>query len=253
MNELDVPIDEFEEEHEQYRRSEWDLALSRCERESQLLDTGFTREEIAQAIRETSRIKSQRANTVLNLKMEKVEEFTEGVKSKLTQMIGLKKDPEYLYNEWKLNRGTRIVQRAVQSATTAIKRLSSMGDESNQHESTTPVQDESNSSNNFIGGASFGITRDSLSTRFHLDGHNSNSEGGLLWPFAIVRVIYDNSPAQDAKLRKGDRILKIGHITAMNHDQLRRIPELGQVAAKKEEQVVCIVEDRNGHRRQCTI
>lgn len=239
-------IDEFEEEHEQYRRSEWDLALSRGERESQLLDAGFTREEIAAAIRETSRIKSHRANTVLNLKMARVEEFTEGIQSKLMQMIGFRKDPDHLYNEWKLS-GVRIVQIAVQSVTKTIERLSSIG---------TPIPSEGNLSEHFppiIMGPSFGITRDSLSTRFDLDGHNNNSEGGLLWPFAIIRVVSNHSPAYDAKLRKGDRILKIGCITAMNHDNLRRIPELGEVAAKKEGQVVCVVEDSNGHRRQCTI
>ena len=69
MNEVDIPIDEFEATYSPHRRSEWDLALSRGERETQLLELGFTREEIAAAIRETSKIKSQRANTVLNIKL----------------------------------------------------------------------------------------------------------------------------------------------------------------------------------------
>ena len=57
MNEVDIPIDEFEATYSPHRRSEWDLALSRGERETQLLELGFTREEIAAAIRETSKKK----------------------------------------------------------------------------------------------------------------------------------------------------------------------------------------------------
>ena len=103
MNEMNIPLDSYEAFHAPIRRSEWDLALSRGERESQLLESGFTREEIATAIRETSRIKSQRAQTALNIRMEGVEEFTENARRRGMEILGLRKNPDWLYNEWKLS------------------------------------------------------------------------------------------------------------------------------------------------------
>ena len=103
MNEMNIPLDSYEAFHAPIRRSEWDLALSRGERESQLLESGCTREEIAMAIRETSRIKSQRAQTALNIKMEALEEFTENARRRGMEILGLRKNPDWLYNEWKLS------------------------------------------------------------------------------------------------------------------------------------------------------
>ena len=107
LDEVNIPLDSYEAFHAPIRRSEWDLALSRGERESQLLESGYTREEIATAIRETNRIKSQRVQTALNIKMEGIEEFTENARRRGMEIIGLRKNSDWLYNEWKLSTSPR--------------------------------------------------------------------------------------------------------------------------------------------------
>jgi len=277
MNEVDIPIDEFEATYSPHRRSEWDLALSRGERETQLLELGFTREEIAAAIRETSKIKSQRANTVLNIKMAGIEEATEQLRTKGLELIGLRKNPDWLYNEWKnsaahgprpLNakRAGSIYRREGDRAAAAIvselqssldyrgtsklirnvvrriKRGLSSGDE---YTVGSPSEDTDD-------GPPFGITRKSFISRTP-HGSTLNSDEGMLWPFAIIEVVHPNSPAHEAKLNKGDRIIKLGNITALTSDHGRSIPALGQVAAKKDESLLMEVENIDGVRRACTI
>ena len=97
-------------------------------------------------------------------------------------------------------------------------------------------------------GPPFGITRKS----FRIVGDNNNN-GGPLCPFAVIKVVYPNSPAHEANLRRGDRIIKLGHISALNHEHCRAIPELGQVASKRESTLLVIVEDGYGNRRTCNI
>ena len=53
--------------------------------------------------------------------------------------------------------------------------------------------------------------------------------------------------------QRGDRIIKLGNISALNHNHCRALPELGQVAAKKESTLLVIVEDEYGNRRTCNI
>lgn len=276
MNEVDIPIDEFEATYSPHRRSEWDLALSRGERETQLLELGFTREEIAAAIRETSKIKSQRANTVLNIKMAGIEEATEQLRTKGLELIGLRKNPDWMYNEWKNNsaeprplnakRAGSIYRREGDRAAAAIvselqssldyrgtsklirnvvrriKRGLSSGDE---YTVGSPSEDTDD-------GPPFGITRKSFISRTP-HGSTLNSDEGMLWPFAIIEVVHPNSPAHEAKLNKGDRIIKLGNITALTSDHGRSIPALGQVAAKKDESLLMEVENIDGVRRACTI
>eukprot|EP00571_Detonula_confervacea_P009593 CAMPEP_0172316558 /NCGR_PEP_ID=MMETSP1058-20130122/28666_1 /TAXON_ID=83371 /ORGANISM="Detonula confervacea, Strain CCMP 353" /LENGTH=584 /DNA_ID=CAMNT_0013030895 /DNA_START=155 /DNA_END=1906 /DNA_ORIENTATION=- len=284
--ESDIPIDRYETSRSPHRRSEWDLILSRGERESRLLESGFTREEIAAAIRETSRVKAQRANTVLNLKMAGFEEFTDNIRRQTAKMVGLRKSSEWMYNDWKKNnaacrrthfsdtRAESIFQREGDRAAAAMgpsssepvpfegKRSISPGVrhaiQTIIHRGSSPLfpmmEEERPESANVYTGPAFGITRMSLSSRVgfgNYDGCDANE--GYALPFAVIKVVYPASPAHDAGLCRGDRLIKLGSITALNHDHCRAIPELGQVAATKECSIPVVVEDDHGVRRNVTI
>mmetsp|Transcript_14359 Transcript_14359/g.31234 ORF Transcript_14359/g.31234 Transcript_14359/m.31234 type:complete len:337 (+) Transcript_14359:1-1011(+) len=266
----DVPVDRHEEVREGRRRNEWDLALSKGERESRLLESGCTREEIAVAVRETCRIKAQRANTVLNLKMSGVEEFAEDVRRKGSKFVGLRKSSNWLYNDWKSNKNTYL--RLHCSATVASE---DVGPKAKDEAAATlhdgkkkrsPVRhvvqriihhgmstiDSDPTPECPKGGPAFGIDHLSLSTRTGLGFGNDDDTKGV-WPFAVINVVHPGSPADEAGLRRGDRLIKLGSITALNHDRCRDIPELGQVAAAKELPIPATVEDENGVRREIAI
>jgi hypothetical protein len=230
------------------------------------------------ASHETSKIKSQRANTVLNIKMAGIEEFTEKLRTQGGELIGLRKNPDWMYNEWKNNSAAhgprplnakragsiyrregdraaaafvselqssldyRGTSRLIRNVVRRIKRGLSSGDE---YTVGTPSEDTDD-------GPPFGITRESFISR---TPHSStlNDDEGMLWPFAVIKVVHPNSPAHEAKLNKGDRIIKLGNITALTSDHGRSIPALGQVAAKKDESLLMEVENIDGVRRSCQI
>lgn len=292
-SETNIPLDRYESVRAPRRRSEWDLALSRGERESRLLEMGCTRQEIAAAVRETSRIKAQRANTVLNLRMEPVEEFTSGVSRRCAKMVGLRKDSSWMYREWK-NGGSRsaahpnfsvmrsnaiVQQERRREATESSGEVLSPEEEEGgtfvrklMHRPVSPLKEREateeerpESPRKVYTGPAFGITHKSLSTRFGLGDkgdtndnrasfHSRGGESsGALWPFALVKMVFPESPASEAELRRGDRIIKLGNITALNHDRCMAIPELGQVAAAKECSIPMLVEDEAGIRRDVII
>ena len=99
-----VPIDEYESySHPTAPKSEWDLALSRAERERRLLDAGYSRDKIAAAIRETNRVKDQRRQTVLTLGASGAQEFAESVGRTTKKALLLRKGSDHLYQEWKVS------------------------------------------------------------------------------------------------------------------------------------------------------
>ena len=49
-----------------------------------------------------------------------------------------------------------------------------------------------------------------------------------LVPFAEIDEVAADGPAQSAGVRLGDRLLRFGHLTASNHDQLRALARLTQ-------------------------
>ena len=99
-----VPIDEYESfSHPTAPKSEWDLALSRAERERRLLDAGYSRDKIAAAIRETNRVKDQRRQTVLTLGASGAQEFAESVGRSTKKALLLRKGSDHLYQEWKVS------------------------------------------------------------------------------------------------------------------------------------------------------
>ena len=97
-----IPIDEYESYfHPTAPKSEWDLALSRAERERRLLDAGYSRDKIAAAIREANRVKDQRRQTVLTLGAAGAQEFAESVSRTTKKALLLRKGSDHLYQEWK--------------------------------------------------------------------------------------------------------------------------------------------------------
>mmetsp|Transcript_17028 Transcript_17028/g.29314 ORF Transcript_17028/g.29314 Transcript_17028/m.29314 type:complete len:501 (-) Transcript_17028:484-1986(-) len=259
-----IPIDMYEEARRPHRRNEWDLALSRGERESRLLELGCTREDIAAAVRETSRIKAQRANTVLNMKIAGLEEFADEVRRQGTKLVGLRKSSDWLYNDWKKNKNTyRKSYPTLTNATSGSEMQPSVAPSSDIKKKSShqlnrsvlaekagpdsPKRPEYAKANN---GPAFGITHISLSSR---TGFGDGSDSGGLWPFAIIKVVHPGSPAHEAGLSRGDRLIKLGDLTAVNHNHCKAIPELGQVSATKEHPISAVVEGENGVRRTVTI
>ncbi|KAL9187893.1 hypothetical protein ACHAXT_006271 [Thalassiosira profunda] len=260
--EANIPIDTYEDERASQRRSEWDLALSRGERESRLLEAGCTREEIAAAVRDTVRIKGQRANTVMNIKMAGVEEFVEGVTHNGTQLVGLRRNSTWLYNDWKNGSSNRRYKAYLEPKRGSIRDMfflesptSSGHMQSRFHLMKKEVKRSLSEllvpepSRHYEG--QFGITTTSIDKRVSLTDRTQDSHG--VWPFAVVKIVYPNSPADEAGLKRGDRLIKVGNITALNNDHCKAIPALGQAAAIRERSIGMVVEDSKGERRDVTI
>ena len=85
------------------RRTSKQMAMPRSVREEMLRkEWGVKQSDIAQAVRESLRIKNSRRRTVMNLEspMVKVEERMEGVKKGLKRSFGLRKSFNRQYTEW---------------------------------------------------------------------------------------------------------------------------------------------------------
>lgn len=82
------------------------LVLPRKEREDRLMDSGHTRKEISDAIREVKVSKNQRRTTVNNLEddhciVPKIEEIVQSAKRKFGRFVLFKKKDSALYDKWK--------------------------------------------------------------------------------------------------------------------------------------------------------
>jgi len=97
-----LPVDEFEYYHSDHR-DDSDMVLSRYERESTLLDLGYTQKEIANIIRINYRLKKNRRQTVNNLPVMAVEEMVEKAKRSVSRIIPGRNQhgSNRLYKEWK--------------------------------------------------------------------------------------------------------------------------------------------------------
>lgn len=259
-----VPINVFEEVRGPYRRSEWDLALSRGERESLLLEAGFSRDQIAAAIRECSHVKAHRANTVVNMKMSGVEEVADEIRRKGTKMVGLRWSSNWLYHDWKGDRSSRRYQSylaspPVQSSDTTKSARPSFDETKKKKKKVStkisPKEAEVEHRDISHDGPAFGIACRSFSTKVVLSSGEEKSEpdGDKGMPFAEVKVVYAGSPAHEAGLKRGDRLIKLGSITRLNHNHCKAIPEIGQVAATKEQTLLVVIENPHGERRTVTI
>mmetsp|Transcript_20266 Transcript_20266/g.58163 ORF Transcript_20266/g.58163 Transcript_20266/m.58163 type:complete len:700 (-) Transcript_20266:101-2200(-) len=73
-------------------------------------------------------------------------------------------------------------------------------------------------------------------------------------PFASIEAIAALSPAYEAGLRKGDKLIRFGGITHRNHDNLTAVAELGQVSFTKERKISVEFEShKDGTRKTTTV
>ena len=83
-----VSVDDFEKVRLETRRlSHGELVLNRLKRESILMAVGYSRAELAEAVRRNVKIKNQRRQTVHNLAVSKPEEAVEIVKRKVKNIF----------------------------------------------------------------------------------------------------------------------------------------------------------------------
>lgn len=78
-----------------------DLVLHRFEREAILLNTGYTRQDLAESVRSMNKVKNKRRQTVHNLPAAFVEERVEVVKRTLRRWMLKKERTRYMYEDWK--------------------------------------------------------------------------------------------------------------------------------------------------------
>lgn len=115
---LDATVDEYETQQShvygvdpltgarEYPRPE-DLVLHRVERVAILLNTGYTRQDLAESIRASNRVKNKRRQTVHNLPVAFVEERMEVVMRTLRRWVGKRQRTRHMYEEWKKREGTK--------------------------------------------------------------------------------------------------------------------------------------------------
>mmetsp|Transcript_9666 Transcript_9666/g.15502 ORF Transcript_9666/g.15502 Transcript_9666/m.15502 type:complete len:452 (-) Transcript_9666:283-1638(-) len=80
-------LDEYENVRKSGGRGSRDIILSRIERESMLLDLGYSQKDIADSIRKTIRLKNQRKQTIQNLNVSPVEEFLEKATRRVKRVL----------------------------------------------------------------------------------------------------------------------------------------------------------------------
>jgi hypothetical protein len=78
-----------------------DLVLHRFEREAILLNTGYTRQDLADSVRSLNKVKNKRRQTVHNLPVAFVEERVEVVKRTARRWMWKKERTRHMYDEWK--------------------------------------------------------------------------------------------------------------------------------------------------------
>ena len=78
-----------------------DLVLHRFEREAILLNTGYTRQDLADSVRAVNKVKNKRRQTVHNLPVAFVEERVEAVKRTARRWMWKKERTRHMYDDWK--------------------------------------------------------------------------------------------------------------------------------------------------------
>ena len=115
MTEMILPLENYEKLRGP-RTPSRDLILSRFARESLLIESGVSRSEMAEAVRQNIKLKNQRRQTVTNLAMAPVEEkFEKWARSfkKLLIIDATKREKaksRYLFEEW-LDESSRLTNR----------------------------------------------------------------------------------------------------------------------------------------------
>ena len=98
-------------EGQQYECRPEDLVLHRYEREAILLNTGYTRQDLADSVRAINKVKNKRRQTVHNLPVAFVEERVEVAKRTLKRWLGKKERTRHMYEDWKKKNGNNSSQR----------------------------------------------------------------------------------------------------------------------------------------------
>jgi len=86
-----IPVNEYEYYRIPIRMESCQLVLPRTKRESMLQEMGYSRQEIAEAVRMNNKIKNQRNQTVNNLSVSKMEEVVEKARQRMKKLICWKK------------------------------------------------------------------------------------------------------------------------------------------------------------------
>ena len=183
------------------------------------------------------------------------------------KFVGLRKSSNWMYNTWKRNEDIYLRE----SISPSIRRPSELLSKKpspirhvvQQIKGVPPIGEHidhcvhspaSPASPKHYDGPAFGIAYTSQSSRVlpRGDSDGQNYIHGV-WAFAVIRIVYPGSPAEAAGLRRGDRIITFGTITALNNDHCKAIPQLAEAAARKEIPIALEVEDGRGERREVTI
>jgi hypothetical protein len=118
-------IDEYERHQSQHGCADprpEDLVLHRFEREAILLNTGYTRQDLAESVRGITKVKNRRRQTVHNLPVAWVEERMEGCRRTLRRWILNKNRTRSMYDEWKRQELANMDARPSSSCTRGILR-----------------------------------------------------------------------------------------------------------------------------------
>ena len=100
-------VDEYESKQDNFyggeglRPQDIDLVLHRSERESILLKTGYTRQDLAEAVRKLNKAKNRRRQTVHNLPVMFFEEKAESFKRSAGRLFLSRQRTRHMYEDWK--------------------------------------------------------------------------------------------------------------------------------------------------------
>jgi len=115
-SQLNASIDEYERRHKHSDSQPEDLVLHRYEREAILLNTGYTRHDLAESVRGITKVKNRRRQTVHNLPVAWLEERAEAGRRVLKRWILNKSRTRSLYDEWKRQQESITRQEARSTA-----------------------------------------------------------------------------------------------------------------------------------------
>jgi len=114
--------DDDDSDYDQYVvHSSYNMVLSRSTREDMLYEMGYTRSQIADAVRNNVRAKRERRRTVHNLRTMKFEEMVEGVAKSLRRTVLRRgSSSKKLYKNWKEQHEKLQMQQTVGNSCSSL-------------------------------------------------------------------------------------------------------------------------------------
>lgn len=125
-----APVDDFEF-YRGERLDDNEMVLTRFEREEILTDLGYSKKEIADAVRKNVNIKNQRRQTVNNLKVMPFEQAIQGAARKISRVVLRKSSSKSLYKNW-LQEQSNVVRTPPTPIICEEESSSSMESQSNE-------------------------------------------------------------------------------------------------------------------------